>query len=208
MPTLVARNETATLGGIGLIYRNATIHVEVDQHTHWQGTRRGLIRTTRCRLLSKSYMQYQLHNGLNRRDLRGKRQEMLLFLSPRRESPAPPGSERHVVKCSKDEARRMRTALQVEDIRGAASTHPNRIVARERNDEARNRGTDRPVAEHSEPCAFGQWHRAKADAKARLPLLAPYLGHSRYSDTVYYVKGTAEPLRQTSGRASADDDIK
>ncbi|MFO0736423.1 MAG: tyrosine-type recombinase/integrase [Labilithrix sp.] len=39
-----------------------------------------------------------------------------------------------------------------------------------------------------------QWYREKVDVQARLPVLAAYLGHARYSDTAYYVTGTAELL--------------
>lgn len=38
------------------------------------------------------------------------------------------------------------------------------------------------------------WHRAGIDVQSRLPLLATYLGHVRYSDTAYYVTGAAELL--------------
>ena len=44
------------------------------------------------------------------------------------------------------------------------------------------------------------WHREKADVQALLPLFATYLGHARYSDTAYYVTGTAELLGH-GGRA-------
>ena len=45
------------------------------------------------------------------------------------------------------------------------------------------------------------WHREKADVQALLPLLATYLGHARYSDTAYYVTGTAELLGMAADRA-------
>jgi len=39
------------------------------------------------------------------------------------------------------------------------------------------------------------WHQQRADVQALLPLLATYLGHASYSDTAYYVTGTADPAR-------------
>jgi integrase len=45
------------------------------------------------------------------------------------------------------------------------------------------------------------WHRQKADVQALLPLLATYLGHARYTDTAYYVTGTAELLGLAAERA-------
>ena len=51
------------------------------------------------------------------------------------------------------------------------------------------------------------WHRDRADVQACLPLLATYLGHSRYSDTAYYVTGTAELLGMAAERAFADGDV-
>jgi integrase len=45
------------------------------------------------------------------------------------------------------------------------------------------------------------WHRQDADVQALLPLLATYLGHVRYSDTAYYVTGTAELLGLAAERA-------
>lgn len=47
------------------------------------------------------------------------------------------------------------------------------------------------------------WHREKADVQALLPLLATYLGHARYSDTAYYVTGTADLLGMAAKRAFA-----
>lgn len=38
------------------------------------------------------------------------------------------------------------------------------------------------------------WHRQNLNVQALLPLLATYLGHVRYSDTAYYITGTAELL--------------
>ena len=35
------------------------------------------------------------------------------------------------------------------------------------------------------------WYREGIDVQAQLPLLATYLGHVRYSDTAYYITGTA-----------------
>jgi integrase len=48
------------------------------------------------------------------------------------------------------------------------------------------------------------WHREKTDVQALLPLLATYLGHARYTDTAYYVTGTAELLGMAAKRAFAD----
>jgi integrase len=48
------------------------------------------------------------------------------------------------------------------------------------------------------------WHREGADVQALLPVLATYLGHARYSDTAYYVTGTAELLGMAAHRAFAD----
>jgi integrase len=48
------------------------------------------------------------------------------------------------------------------------------------------------------------WHREKADVQALLPLLATYLGHARYTDTAYYVTGTAELLGMAADRVFAD----
>ena len=45
------------------------------------------------------------------------------------------------------------------------------------------------------------WHREQADVQALLPLLATYLGHARYSDTAYYVTGTADLLGMAADRA-------
>jgi len=47
------------------------------------------------------------------------------------------------------------------------------------------------------------WHREKADVQALLPLLATYLGHARYTDTAYYVTGTADLLGLAADRAFA-----
>jgi integrase len=45
------------------------------------------------------------------------------------------------------------------------------------------------------------WYREGADVQARLPWLATYLGHARYSDTAYYITGTPDLLGLTAGRA-------
>jgi len=45
------------------------------------------------------------------------------------------------------------------------------------------------------------WHREEADVQALLPVLATYLGHARYSDTAYYVTGTADLLGLAAERA-------
>jgi hypothetical protein len=39
------------------------------------------------------------------------------------------------------------------------------------------------------------------DVQARLPLLATYLGHTRYSDTAYYITGTPDLLGLAASRA-------
>ncbi len=49
------------------------------------------------------------------------------------------------------------------------------------------------------------WYRAGVDVQARLPVLATYLGHVRYSDTAYYVTGTAELLGIAAERALGGD---
>ena len=46
------------------------------------------------------------------------------------------------------------------------------------------------------------WHQEKADVQALLPLLATYLGHARYTDTAYYITGTAELLGLAADRAA------
>ncbi len=45
------------------------------------------------------------------------------------------------------------------------------------------------------------WHQEKADVQALLPLLATYLGHARYTDTAYYITGTADLLGMAADRA-------
>jgi integrase len=45
------------------------------------------------------------------------------------------------------------------------------------------------------------WYREGTDVQARLPLLATYLGHVRYSDTAYYITGTADLLGLAAARA-------
>ena len=47
------------------------------------------------------------------------------------------------------------------------------------------------------------WHQEKADVQALLPLLATYLGHARYTDTAYYITGTAELLGMAADRATS-----
>jgi integrase len=51
------------------------------------------------------------------------------------------------------------------------------------------------------------WHREGADVQAMLPLLATYLGHGRYTDTAYYVTGTAELLGIAASRAFVDGGV-
>lgn len=45
------------------------------------------------------------------------------------------------------------------------------------------------------------WHQERADVRAALPLLATYLGHTRYSDTAYYVTAGADLLAMAAERA-------
>lgn len=45
------------------------------------------------------------------------------------------------------------------------------------------------------------WYREGVDVQARLPLLATYLGHTRYSDTAYYITGTPDLLGLAASRA-------
>jgi integrase len=51
------------------------------------------------------------------------------------------------------------------------------------------------------------WHQERAEVQALLPLLATYLGHARYTDTAYYVTGTAELLGAAAERAFAAGDV-
>jgi len=44
------------------------------------------------------------------------------------------------------------------------------------------------------------WYREGANVQARLPLLATYLGHARYSDTAYYITGTPDLLGLAAAR--------
>ena len=50
------------------------------------------------------------------------------------------------------------------------------------------------------------WHQEKADVQALLPLLATYLGHARYTDTAYYITGTADLLGMAADRAVVGGD--
>jgi len=45
------------------------------------------------------------------------------------------------------------------------------------------------------------WHQQKVDVQSRLPLLATYLGHARYSDTAYYITATPELLGLAAANA-------
>jgi len=70
-------------------------------------------------------------------------------------------------------------------------------------------GGDKPLRPHDLRHRFAvtrlaAWHRDRADVQALLPLLATYLGHARYTDTAYYVTGTAELLGMAADRAFAD----
>lgn len=69
-----------------------------------------------------------------------------------------------------------------------------------------NAGVPRPPRPHDLRHRFAvtrlaQWHHEGLDAQQRLPLLATYLGHARYSDTAYYITGTAELLGVVADRA-------
>jgi integrase len=44
------------------------------------------------------------------------------------------------------------------------------------------------------------WHRQNVNVQTLLPLLATYLGHVRYTDTAYYITGTAELLALAAKR--------
>ena len=62
-----------------------------------------------------------------------------------------------------------------------------------------NDGSPRPPRPHDLRHRFAvtrlvRWHQEGIDVQERLPLLATYLGHARYSDTAYYVTGTPELL--------------
>ncbi|RWH95491.1 tyrosine-type recombinase/integrase [Mesorhizobium sp.] len=48
------------------------------------------------------------------------------------------------------------------------------------------------------------WHQQRADVQALLPLLATYLGHASYSDTAYYLIGSADLLAIAAERAFLD----
>ncbi|RUV02159.1 integrase [Mesorhizobium sp. M6A.T.Cr.TU.017.01.1.1] len=48
------------------------------------------------------------------------------------------------------------------------------------------------------------WHQQRADVQALLPLLATYLGHASYSDTGYYLTGSADLLAIAAERAFLD----
>jgi integrase len=51
---------------------------------------------------------------------------------------------------------------------------------------------------------LGLWHQQRADVQALLPLLATYLGHASYSDTAYYLTGSADLLAIAAERAFRD----
>jgi integrase len=72
--------------------------------------------------------------------------------------------------------------------------------------------SDKPLRPHDLRHRFAvtrlaAWHREKADVQALLPVLATYLGHARYTDTAYYVTGTAELLGMAVDRAFADGGV-
>ncbi|MGD2021017.1 MAG: tyrosine-type recombinase/integrase [Thiohalocapsa sp.] len=67
-------------------------------------------------------------------------------------------------------------------------------------------GTPRPVRPHDLRHRFAvtrlsEWHRHGVDVQTMLPILATYLGHARYTDTAYYITGTAELLANAARRA-------
>jgi integrase len=69
-----------------------------------------------------------------------------------------------------------------------------------------DRGLPRGVRPHDLRHRFAvtrlvAWHRQRLDVQTRLPLLATYLGHARYSDTAYYVTGTPDLLGLAAARA-------
>jgi integrase len=73
-----------------------------------------------------------------------------------------------------------------------------------------NNGPPRPVRPHDLRHRFAvtrvvSWHHEGVDVQAKLPLLATYLGHGRYSDTAYYITGTAELLGVAAERAFGRD---
>jgi integrase len=51
---------------------------------------------------------------------------------------------------------------------------------------------------------LSRWHQERADVQALLPLLAIYLGHANYSDTAYYLTGSADLLAIAADRAFLD----
>jgi integrase len=51
---------------------------------------------------------------------------------------------------------------------------------------------------------LSRWHQERADVQALLPLLATYLGHANYSDTAYYLTGSADLLAMAADRAFRD----
>jgi integrase len=48
------------------------------------------------------------------------------------------------------------------------------------------------------------WHQDRTDVQALLPVLATYLGHASYSDTAYYLTGSADLLAIAADRAFLD----
>jgi integrase len=63
----------------------------------------------------------------------------------------------------------------------------------------------RPVRPHDLRHRFAvtrlvTWYREGVNVQADLPLLATYLGHARYSDTAYYITGTADLLGLAAAR--------
>jgi integrase len=73
--------------------------------------------------------------------------------------------------------------------------------------------SDKPLRPHDLRHRFvvtrlAAWERDSADVQALLPLLATYLGHARYTDTAYYVTGTADLLGVAADRAFSGGDAR
>jgi integrase len=66
-------------------------------------------------------------------------------------------------------------------------------------------GARRPLRPHDLRHRFAvtrlvTWYREGANVQTRLPLLATYLGHARYTDTAYYITGTPDLLGLAAAR--------
>lgn len=49
---------------------------------------------------------------------------------------------------------------------------------------------------------LAEWHAARVDVEARLPLLSAYLGHAKPQDTYWYLSGNADVLAAAAARLS------